>query len=88
MSFTKTDHFEFHHKDEHHDSALDVAPGVENAPTVSPYFRRKRKRELSVEEYVEGITARDITILSQAITLIESQNPEHYAKAQQIIEKC
>ncbi|MCD7970806.1 MAG: methylmalonyl Co-A mutase-associated GTPase MeaB [Alistipes sp.] len=88
MSFSRIDHFEFQHKDEHHDSALDVTRGVEDAPTVSPYFRKKRKRELSVEEFTGGILKGDITVLSQAITLIESRNPEHYGKAQQIIERC
>ncbi len=86
--FTKIDHFEHHHKDEHHDSALDVARGVEDVPTVNPYFRKVRKKELSVDDFVAGITARNITVLSQAITLIESQNPVHYGKAQDIIERC
>ena len=40
------------------------------------------------EEYVEGILQGNITTLSQAITLVESSNPDHYAQAQEIIEKC
>lgn len=88
MAFTKIDHYERHHKDTHHDSALNVAEGVTDVPTVNPHFKRVRKRTLSTAEFVEGILKGDITILSQAITLIESHNPDHYAQAQEIIEQC
>lgn len=43
---------------------------------------------LTTDEYVEGILRGDITILSRAITLVESSNPKHYAQAQEIIERC
>ncbi len=49
---------------------------------------RKKRRKYSADEFVSGILARDRTILSQAITLIESSLPEHYEMAQVIIEKC
>ena len=39
-------------------------------------------------EFVEGIVKGDITILSQAVTLVESVKPEHQAVAQEVIEKC
>ena len=88
MSFTKIEHYEKEYLDAHHDSALNVAQGVEDQPIVNPYFKRRKKRQLSTEEYVEGILAGNITILSQAITLVESSNPDHYAQAQAIIERC
>ena len=88
MDFTKIEHYENEYLDTHHDSALAVTTGVENQPSVNPYFVRKRKRKLTTEEYVEGILNRNITVLSQAITLIESNNPDHYAQAQEIIERC
>lgn len=88
MAFTKIDHFEHHHKDEHHDSALEVAPGVADAPSVNPHFRKAKKRALSTDDFAGGILRGDITVLSQAITLIESSNPAHYAQAQEIIERC
>lgn len=88
MAFTKINHFEHHHKEEHHDSALEVTPGVTDVPTVSPYFKKVRKKTLSVDDFVDGIISRDITVLSQAITLVESQNPDHYSTAQDIIERC
>ena len=88
MSFTKIDHYEKEYADTHHDTALNVAAGVDEQPIVNPYFTRRKKRRLTTEEYVEGILAGNITTLSQAITLIESSNPDHYAQAQEIIERC
>ncbi len=88
MSFTKIDHYEREYADTHHDTALNVTEGVEDQPIVSPYFKRRKKRALSTDEYVEGILAGNITTLSQAITLVESSNPDHYAQAQEIIERC
>lgn len=88
MSYTRIDHYEKEYADTHHDTALNVTQGVDDQPIVSPYFKRRKKRALTTPEYVAGILAGDITILSQAITLIESNNPDHYAQAQQIIEAC
>ena len=88
MSFTRIDHYEKEYADTHHDTAINVTQGVEEQPIVSPYFKRRKKRALSTGEYVEGILAGNITTLSQAITLVESSNPDHYAQAQEIIEAC
>ncbi len=88
MTFTKIDHYENHHKKEHSESALNVTEGVADQPIVNPYFVRKRRPTLSTDDYVQGILAHDTTILSQAITLVESNNPTHYAQAQEIIERC
>jgi LAO/AO transport system kinase len=41
-----------------------------------------------VDEYVDGILDNNITILSQAITLVESSLQKHQEIAHQIIEKC
>ena len=68
--------------------ALTVNQGVQNAPTVNPYRSSLKRRKFSVSEYVEGILAGDISILSQAVTLIESSLPEHQLIAQDVIEKC
>lgn len=88
MSFTKIDHYEREYADHHHDSALSVTEGVADQPIVNPHFVRKKRRMLTTEEYVAGILEGNITTLSQAITLIESSNPDHYAQAQEIIERC
>ncbi|MDR0698978.1 MAG: methylmalonyl Co-A mutase-associated GTPase MeaB [Tannerella sp.] len=67
---------------------LKVNKGV-SAPTVNPYFKRiPRRNKYSVSEYVESILKGNITILSQAVTLIESSIREHQLLAQEIIEKC
>ncbi|TWV14675.1 methylmalonyl Co-A mutase-associated GTPase MeaB [Bacteroidaceae bacterium HV4-6-C5C] len=70
---------------------LTVNAGIEQPSSVNPYLKERRKirkRELTVCEFVDGIVKGDITILSQAVTLIESVKPEHHAIAQQVIEKC
>lgn len=67
---------------------LVVNAGIEQPSSVNPYLKRKAKRELSVDDYVEGIVKGNITILSRAVTLVESVRPEHQALAQEVIEKC
>lgn len=69
---------------------LVVNSGIEQPSIVNPYLKRGRfhHRELSAAELVDGIVKGDVTILSQAVTLVESVNPEHEAKAQEVIEKC
>ncbi len=73
-------------------SALIIQEGVPRPPSVNPYVLtkagKKKRSNYSVDEYVAGIVSGNRTILSQAITLIESSLPEHYRKAQIIIEKC
>jgi len=74
------------------ESALIVNEGVVQPPIINPYitnfYRKNRVKTLSVKEYVAGILAGNTTILSQAITLIESAKPEHRMIAQQLIETC
>jgi len=48
----------------------------------------KRKRQLQLSDYVEGIAAGSIPILSQAITLLESTRPEHQELARQLLDHC
>ena len=70
---------------------LKVNDGVEAMGSVNPYLstmRRKRAAELSVNDYVEGILRGDVTVLSRAVTLVESLLPEHQAIAQEVVERC
>ena len=70
---------------------LTVNKGIEQPSTINPYrkFLRKPKRQLlSVGDYVEGILKGNTTLLSQAVTLVESTLPEHQTIAQEVIEKC
>ena len=68
---------------------LVVNAGIEQPSSVNPYRRPKpKKRQRSVAEFVEGIVKGDVTVLSQAVTLVESVKPEHQALAQEVIERC
>ena len=50
--------------------------------------KRIQRKEYTPAEFVEGILKGNITILSQAVTLVESSKYEHQQIAQEIIEKC
>lgn len=71
---------------------LTVNEGIEQPEAVSndsvKRFLKKKRRLLSPEEYVEGILKGDITILSKAVTLVESSKPAHQKVAQEIIKQC
>lgn len=80
------DFFPEYHNDE---TALHINDGVVKPPIINPYLKLKRRPAMrSVDQFVEGITAGDVNILSQAITLVESQLPEHRKIAHDIIQRC
>jgi LAO/AO transport system kinase len=60
---------------------LVVNAGIEQPSSVNPYLKRSKKRELSVADYVEGIVKGDVTVLSRAVTLVESVKQDHQAIA-------
>ena len=67
-------------------SGLQVNAGIVQPSSINPYLKRGRfkRNEYSVDELVNGILAGNVTMLSQAVTLIESQAPDHQAKAQEV----
>jgi LAO/AO transport system kinase len=71
---------------------LKINKGTDHLPSLNPdaakRFLKTRRRELSTEQYIEGILTGDITILSRAVTLVESSLPRHQEIAQAIILKC
>lgn len=68
---------------------LTVNTGVQNLPSVNPYATFKRKKQvLSAAEYFTGIRKGDLTILSKAVTLVESNLLSDQLIAQQVIEMC
>ena len=74
-------------------SGLSVNKGIDPLPSVNDdsvkrFLKHKKNRKLSVSQYVEGIINGDITVLSQAVTLVESSKPAGQEVAQEIIEKC
>lgn len=85
-------------KDTHHIEnnpefeGLKVNQGIEQPAPVSnasvKRFLKKKRKLLSADEYVKGILAGDITLLSKAVTLVESAKPDHQKLAQKVIEQC
>lgn len=72
-------------------SALRIQEGIEPPPQVNTEYLKKavkRKPVQSPAYYIEGILSGNRTILSQAITLVESALETHQVIAQSIIEGC
>ncbi|HPC82788.1 MAG TPA: methylmalonyl Co-A mutase-associated GTPase MeaB [Thermoanaerobaculaceae bacterium] len=74
-------------------SALRVVPGVEGGHDGLPGRDRgaprrvPTRRQLSTEEYVEGVLSGDRTRLGRAITLVESNAAAHLAQAQEVLRR-
>ncbi len=82
------EHFEDNHKEHFMDSALKVAEGIEKPNVVNTLYKKQKRKRYTTDEFVDGILSGNISILSQAITLVESVLPEHYLQAQEVIERC
>ena len=67
---------------------LQVNSGVSSQPVINPYRRVSKRRQLSANDYVEGILKGDVSILGRAVTLVESTVEAHQQIAQEVIEKC
>ena len=46
-----------------------------------------RRRELTLDDYEAGVRARDVAVLARALTLIESNNPEHQRTAESLLTR-
>lgn len=64
------------------DARHDGMPGG-GKPYSAPAVRRSK---LTVNDYVQGVLNGERGILARAITLIESNSPEHMEKAQQVLQ--
>lgn len=73
-------------------SALQEKDGVSKPETTSKASAEKikisRGRQISVNEFVTGVLNSNITLLSKAITLVESTNIKHQQKANEILNLC
>lgn len=73
-------------------SALKVQAGIQQPESINlqavSRFSRSKKGLMLPEEYAQGILAGNRTILSKAITLIESSLAMHYQLAQEVIALC
>jgi LAO/AO transport system kinase len=63
-------------------------PDAVNQASIKRFLKKTRRSALTVDEYIKGILAGNISLLSQAITLVESNKPEHQKIAQEIIIQC
>lgn len=79
-------------RSEKYKSAVNIIKGTNQPPSVNPEVfsvRKDRKTEkFSVDYYVSGILSGDRTILSRAITLVESSLPDHRDEISAVIERC
>ena len=77
-------------KNKNKDSAIKVQKGIEQPSSFNPEaakrIKKSKKEVHEVDEYVKGILNGNRTILSKAITLVESSLANHQKLAQQIIE--
>lgn len=73
-------------------SALQEKDGIPQPESIGAasvaHIIQSRKRQPSAEELISGILKGDKTALSRAITLVESTNPRHLEKANQVIQAC
>lgn len=54
---------------------------------AAPYRPKKRRTALTMDEYEKGVLAGDRTILARAITLVESNLPDHQEKASELLRR-
>ena len=75
-----------------HPTALNEKAGISppeiTSSTSIVNIQKFRKMQPSALELVDGILAGNITALSRAITLVESTNSNHVAKANEVINAC
>lgn len=73
-------------------NSVKVRKGIIQPSCINPEFlngtRKGKRKKYSEDDYLSGILSGNITILSQAITLVESSLAEDYESAQAIISRC
>ena len=68
------------------DSAVNSVTGAKEYPDAVHLRKVPLRKKMSIEEYVEGVAKGDRMILSKAITLIESNAPKDFDKAQRVLQ--
>lgn len=63
-----------------------VMPGVE-PPSPPKNVVKPKKIKLDIDDYVNGVLSKNLTILSKTITLIESNSAEHIKIGQEVLKK-
>lgn len=64
-----------------------VIKGVVGDEAPPAAAAKASRRQLTVEEHVQGVLAGDRSILARTITLVESNAPAHFAKAQEVLQQ-
>lgn len=67
--------------------ACRLMPGVVPPPPDSETRKPAKRLKLTLEDYERGVLAGEISILSRAITLVESNHPDHEALAQELLTR-
>lgn len=70
-----------------HEKAGISPPDITSISAINQ-IQKNRKKQPSANELIDGILNRNRTSLSRAITLVESTNPEHAEKANEVIKGC
>ena len=68
------------------DSAVNSVTGAKEYPDAVHLRKVPLRKKRSIDEYVEGVAKGDRMILSKAITLIESNAPKDFDKAQRVLQ--
>ena len=75
-------------KDAGHEFTTYIMPaGTEVGVQTSPTLKILKRKKLTDDEYVKGILNKDLTILSKAITLIESNATKYVNESQEVLKK-
>ncbi|MCB0806072.1 MAG: methylmalonyl Co-A mutase-associated GTPase MeaB [Bacteroidales bacterium] len=81
-----------HDSNKNKDGSLKVNKGIDQPTSFNPDAKKRlaktRKQSLDAASLMNGILNGNRTLLSRAITLVESSLSEHHQVAQQVIEKC
>jgi LAO/AO transport system kinase len=79
-------------ENEKNKSALSVAGGVQQPGSINQQavsqLKKVKKRKFSNEELLNGILECNISMLGQAITLVESSHESHQKAAQELVTAC
>lgn len=67
--------------------AVRVVKGVESPKNTKPGAAISQKKQLSVEDYANGVLTNDRNLLARTITLIESNSEQHQSTAQAVLKK-
>lgn len=64
----------------------DAHDGMCEIRQISAAKGGQKRRQLSAEDYIDGLLSGDRSILSRAITLVESNAPAHFDLAQRVVQ--